>query len=754
MIGLLGGLLLLGAPGVEIRSAGVGGYHLPGPVPVLVRVTGDGETTTAGSLVLEYTGLDGDTVQYASNVPVVGTAATDHWVLVDPPHRDTLLGARLLDEAGDQLAASEPVALATLAKPVDRLPGAFATAELVAIVGTDRLGLEGLQVALTEQVMRRRLLPITMTADALPPLPAALRGLHAIIWSGGGAPDEALTDALLQWVHESGHLILTPPAMGPPWGQAGNPLAIRVGLETPAPAEGITTDMLSPFFEQPLQGDPPMLVRLPTDTPWRMVTPLHEDHALITRASLGHGHVTAVAMDPSRRALATLEGPDGGALRPSLPAFWGPALARHDLPSMSALRRAASEDRMRLNLSPAPSQVMQGGHVAAALRRDLTVGGRLLSAVVLAVLYLLSATVLLGTLTRRRRAWIVWPSFAAMSVVFALVTWAAGELLLPTHSQVQHLTVLDQVHGQPVQKATAYLELQLPGTGDRLVTVRDDATETARIEPWDPRADGIDVTFGDVRRLPERTHDDAMWMLARDTTARAQVHWTGTANPERWGRVFTPASGEPESIRPDGTAGALDYRLPVPLHEATMLLLSDLPPTPGQGGAWIKADTAGHPLVRGWWLGLGTINPGDRIVLNTLTKSPAADLMTVKHQSVAKQAAWTTDANAGLFWAALSTASLAPTPPWSMRFPKDTEHKWQRDANKMPIWGQIETLFGDHLDLGPWLAGPAVIIMGWVDQAELPIPLQINGADPDAVDGRTFVRWIMPLDGDTVGDDS
>jgi len=53
---------------------------------------------------------------------------------------------------------------------------------------------------------------------------------------------------------------------------------------------------------------------------------------------------------------------------------------------------------------------------------------------------------------------------------------------------------------------------------------------------------------------------------------------------------------------------------------------------------------------------------------------------------------------------------------------------------------------GRELDLSVWLNRPCLIVMGYLRDSELPIPLRVNGAKPVSEAGSvTMVRWIYPL---------
>jgi hypothetical protein len=619
VIALLGGMVLLAAPTVLLRSAGVADRLLDGPVPVLIDVDAADAEAGAGTLLVEYNGIDGDTVQHAISIPIVPGSKTAHWVIIDPPSFDTAVSASLIDADGVPLAVARPIQLDLLAEPFSTMGGlgSWSTPSLLLIVGTDRLGLEALQMSTRTLVLSEPILALSTNVESIPPHATVLRNIDTIVWSDGGPPDEPLSRAILEWVDAGGHLVLTPPAMGAPWGSGSGLIAAAAGLESVGPAEPVNVSALAALFDHPVSGEAPMLAELPDSAPWRAIRTSPSGVPLITRTPLGLGHITAVALDPSRRALASLRSDSPTGVRLGLAEAWGPILARRDLPSMPLFRTMTDEDRLRKNLLNQGYSRVTDRLMNRTLGRSTSVSGRLLLAAVFSAAYLLVGGVVLWRVLRRqqRMAW-TWPAFGATAVVFAIAAWLLGTALMPSTVHVKHFTVLDHVAGSADHHVQAWLDLQLPGTGDRELMVRNEATETARIAPWPTMAVIAPITFGDVRRLPPRTHDDAMHVIARDANTRAHVHWRGTADPEQWGRLFSSAPDEP--IHADGTSlhGRLVNRLPITLNDVSLIWITGNARVRPDDGLWQSPDNAGHPLVRGQWWRLGQLQPGATINLD------------------------------------------------------------------------------------------------------------------------------------------
>jgi hypothetical protein len=52
---------------------------------------------------------------------------------------------------------------------------------------------------------------------------------------------------------------------------------------------------------------------------------------------------------------------------------------------------------------------------------------------------------------------------------------------------------------------------------------------------------------------------------------------------------------------------------------------------------------------------------------------------------------------------------------------------------------------GRELDFAKWFGRPCLIIMGFLQNSPLPVPISVDGDTIDQSDGVTFVRWIYPL---------
>jgi hypothetical protein len=593
----------------------------------------------------------------------------------------------------------------------------------------------------------------TVTAQDLPTSSSAYDGINTIVWSDGGVPSAEVAEAVVQWVQSGGHLVLLPPALGSPWGQGAGNLATAVGVTETPMATSISTHHLQRFFDGDVAPIDLALPTLPTTSPWHAIRQTLDNTPVITRRNLGFGHVTMSSIDPSRRALGPIRSPEGRSAHIGLSTFWGPLLARRDLPSLTQLSNVVREDRLR-TMTPRTSQWLDDSLPTAWLHRSTSVSGRLLLAAMLGGMYfIVSGPLMWRVLGARSQRSYMWPAMAVCGLVFGVVVWGTGSIIMPSMTHVKHLTVLDHIAGTAQHRVQSWIDVQLPGSGNRLISTsaaQQRNTNAAFIRAWQP-ASATTITFGDVRRLPTAAHDSEVVTAARDATTRLHLNWTGVADPEQWGRLFSSTPGNPIGITDGALHGDLTNRLDVPVRNMSIIWIQG-PATPrAAGGAWLNPTTAGTPLVDGqWWSPMdGELLPGETLNLSLIQPSPDSDLARTLHD---RQMAFSglsipTHSQQRRAMELLSLWSLTTPPPWAVPRPTPgtTSGRAQREQAKAPEWDLPIRTFGADLDLGPWLASQALIVFGWIDATDLPIDLHIDGQGADAQDGMILIRWVLPL---------
>ena len=747
MIGALGGIsLLVAAQSIEVRTAGIAGRIFDGPIPLQIEVDGGEGEASAGQCVIEYTNADGDTVQDSTQVSIVPGTTTRAWVSITPPQADAFVSALLLDTDGTLLDVHGPTALPQLATR-DR------SASDIYIAGSDRLGLEALAALADQQVTSEPLRAALVRVDELPPLPESWIGLDTLIWHDAGPPDDHLGDAIMTWVRRGGHLVLTPPAMAQPWGAGSGPLSEAAGLDTVSSLGTMPTVEIQRLFDTPIEGTGPTIVDLPTTSPWQTVLTARHGAPLVARRSLGHGHVTAVAIDPSRRALDTLSTADNFPVSVGMRAFWGPVLGRRDLVVPTDVTLVKAEDRLR-KMNAHRGRPVTNAAMLPWLDRQLSVSSRILVVLLCTAIWAVVVPVVLWMRLRRsaRTRWL-WPTFAGLSVAASACAWGIGESLMHAETQINYIAVVDQVAGDPTSRMHAVLDVQIPGTGEVHVSAMDSTTTHAQLGPWQ-LDQGVPITFGDVRRLSPTPDSGTLNLIARDANSRMQLDWIGQPTPESWGRLLAVSTTDPVRVEDGRLKGTIDNRSGHELHAVSLIWIRNDPPRLSDGGTWTKPANAGFPQCSGQWWKQTSVPADATINLAQAVASPESDVFNAMHVNQMRFGEGIPGYNRTISRVALeylSLWSLATPPPWAVPEPMGQETQNMTAARrKAPEWRQAARHWGRHLDLGPWVTSDVLIVLAWIEADQPPFPIMIDDAPPNAATGEVFLRWIVPLSDDMV----
>src|SRR5690606_30916308 len=114
--------------------------------------------------------------------------------------------------------------------------------------------------------------------------------------------------------------------------------------------------------------------------------------------------------------------------------------------------------------------------------------------------------------------------------VFTAIAWGGAAAIRPSEFEGRHLTFLDHVYGQPVQRARGWISLLIPEYGETGVSIADPETlgrsAVGRpwhntVAPWEPGTPGFGgggAGFPDARgyRIDARS-PDTVFVPARAT---------------------------------------------------------------------------------------------------------------------------------------------------------------------------------------------------------------------------------------------
>lgn len=752
-------------------SFGVGGVARPGTWTG-IRLRIDDPSAEARELLVRVAGTDpdGDTPMY-EQVVATGGGAVDAWAYVRLP-TGLAAGDLFAVSAFEAIATEDPERPYRAGRFVGR---AFVGARLVVeasdgligvvnqrgSLGLSQFSLASQQGSFSPLGNERTEVVSQLGAESLPDRWMGLSGFEAIVW-GDVSPTGLGTErpaAIAEWVLRGGHLVVVLPESAQEWTSGANPLqSILPRVSVRAVESSYPIDSLMGLFDWTRSvatletPDPSVVVRElipdPTARSGEAMAILsdREGRVLVSRRLVGQGMVTLVGINLNAR----------GFLKHNLPraeAFWSRILGRRgqyksiaelndpttDLGKLGAMSRSRD---VRWYDDDVASLIATSGRSAAAL---------LLAFVTFTIYWGAAGPVGYWVLKRFSLVRHAWVMFLAMAGVFTLIAWSGAFALRPKSVSARHVSIIDHVYEQPVQRAIAWMSLLVPYYGEGTLRVADPAEGaligTDRLHnlvaPWSPRqAREGEGRFPDVRGYSIDARDpDRVTFPTRATVKQLEVQWAGEALAAwRMPRPVLPEgagdSGEPRlSIDDRGFArGVLRHDLAGDLVDVVVIAarrqnsigtaLRDglfvsaraakrLRWAPGEAWDLASIDATGWEPLN---LTLDALVPQARGALSageeTLFGTVEERLLGMSLFHLLEPPAYTVS----------STSSATLPRRWQM-------HGW---------------------DLSKWLTQPCIIVIGHMNEdAPSPVPMVFgSGGREFPTRGRTLVRWVYPLEAD------
>ncbi len=782
---------------LAVRTIGMGGKARAGEwVGVRVDVTDTGSQTRNVLIQAELPDSDGDTLL---SQRVIATTPGDRrsvWLYLRIPASWAAGGETLPVVAyeAEETGAGDISPAAGRAYRAGRLLGSTtfliqqnltAGRSLVGVVGTSMGGLD----QYNWPALKNEQYPPTghehtevtpgLAARDVPDRWMGLAAFDVLVWTGndpslhhprlleGDAPG-----AIEEWVQRGGHLVVMLPSIGQTWytpsGQTDHLLKDilpRVRVER---REGVSLEPLRSLLTRDRKAPLPESVVVQTLTPENagpfeampiMTGP--DGAVVVARRLLGSGAVTVVGLDTTHPKLRDVSA--------SLQAdhFWHRVLGKRlALPTPAKL-----DEDMKGKPGSAPawsSQVVPEIYEAvipAAISKSASAAAGVLLALVVFALYWLIAGPL-GYFGLRRRGWIqhAWVGFGAATVVFTAVAWTGASALKIRRVEGQHLTLLDAVYGQTTQRARSWISLFLPAYGEQRVSVASsDGRVHNALTPWDaPLSVGGSgfAAFPDARGYAMASRGpDTIRFPSRATVKQVQADWLG-AVPGTWGLPVptgagsAPVGGEVRLVarepvvdetlagrprsRDWAVEGTLTHNLPRGLKDvrAVLVLGQSAPARGGEAGA-LQAEAFSVVLPSGFvW------EPGTAVAVDQWFKPIATDMRADKdlenlrgRPTSALNVLGAVESSRDTVQAMMALSFFDQlTPP----------AKFDADSRTLP---RRQSTYG--YDLSRWFTQPCLMILGVMENSELPVPVTVDDLPADQVRervrGTTIVRWIFPL---------
>lgn len=791
IIGVWVVLLLIGSPvgaqevqrpGDEVQlsivSFGVGGLARESEwTGVQVQMQDLGSSSRDVILRLTIPDEDGDQTQYDRVVTANPGVLQSFWLYCWLPPRSAGVEYELKAfEAIDDGGADGP---ADIGFRAGRLLGAVpiynpaiqpASIGLIGVLGSYQIGLDqyGYTIGNNPWMLFGHELQRTspgLSIDNLPDRWQGLLTLDTLVWStattasndpGRLTPEKAR--AIREWVERGGHLVIIMQSSGDPWFLGSHPLrSILPDIKTPQRTEAVDLEpyraLLTESEESELPEDAVVYTFVPSDEAGRTdampVLNNADDECVAIRRVLGSGMVTVVGLPLT----------NGGLRRAGLPE---PEPIWHRLLGMrgDVQRPDQLNDQQKADVGNRSLLLFDEGVGGAISKTGTAVQGVFFGIVVFVLYWLLAGPLGYALLKHKKLTQHAWMAFVIGIAGFTAVAWLGATALRPKQSTISHLSFVEQVHGQDLQRARSWFSAMLPSYGQATLSSVDPesqsgfaAQESANLLiPWES-PDGSSVLGGGFPdnsgyRVQARA-PSALTVPTRATTKSFYAEWSGAPQwqmPYPVGELGGVGDGV-LSIEGAVVSGEVAHGLPEALKDVLVFVISREAPInrPGQNlGRRMIAQTSVHVPN----FGEGGWEPGRAVELRDITSLGANDQRNLRTNYFESAVRYGVDrsgitTNRG----SLSDRLIAS------RFMSQFEPPRFGAAQSDPVGQRLASRRMLHnWDLGRWFTQPTLIIMGVLevetgdaDPSAMPTPIWINGRRVPS-SGTTIVTWIYPLD--------
>lgn len=760
---------------LELVEFGVGNAFRPGSWTTL-RLRVSDASSTPREIMLRASGFDpdGDTPVYETVIAAPGLGGRDAWLSMYLPYdfdpgqavrvqafeaepvqngpRTHSPGELLVSRAFIPTSSDE--GSRTAARPIDQ------QAAMMALIGTRAPGVRQYNFAAPgtdwPPLGHERIDPVQMNPDSVPDLWIGLDPFEVIVWASDADPTRLGPEratAIREWVRRGGHLVVLLPLDAQLWQDPrSNPIA---GLMPDADLRRrelderqvrnlmpLLTRAVAPAVSETLQLHEFVPVE---NAPRNAMIPLLADadgRILAARRLVGLGMVSVVGLELDRPS-------------PDADVFWHRILGRRGRIVSSQAEAAALQttQEMRFNSRQAfwldrdiPDQIAKTGRAAAGLA---------LGFAVFALYWLVAGPLGYALLRKFKKTQHAWVMYLAAAGVFTLIAWSGAAAIRPARVEAAHLTVIDHVYDQGVQRTRSWMSLLVPRYGEALVRVPPDAPDAPAnlLTAWQPRERGGVIGFPDTRA----------YLLDARRPSEASIPVRSTVKQLRIDRAGQPVRdwGMPRpTVGPDATsdpalwldqrglpAGRLVHSMPGVLRDARLIVVRGqrtVGPL-GREREDIPADALAFPI--GDW---GPDSPLDLSELASRFITTAEDELDHGLQ------AWLN----GITPRVLSSGPIAGA---GARTGGDPISR----ITAAGFFGMIEPPRYDRaqafagpglarrwsmhgLDMSRWLTQPCIIVIGHIEGPS-PVPLTVGeeSAVRPVFSGTTLVRWVYPLPGRT-----
>ena len=774
---LISGAALAQDVTITLENFGVKSVYRPGDMTgIRFRLLSSLEQPVNVRLVWEAPEAVGDIIEHTRDIALTPGQPALVWMYGILPTHDKMTNQTLwtirvfeLDEQGRrgrELGASKvsPQTAQQAGQPVppiDGMIGVISQSMTNAGLGDYMVSSPGSQRPASFNEALRVINGIGLTD--LPDRWFGLASFRTLVWAEIGPIGlrDAAAEAIRDYIRFGGHLVILLPQAGNDWGLGAPPMHLLHDLlpQHAPQMRDMTLRELLPVLSKRSEvpeviGDLRLPVRIFTqlDNHYEPLFVLEDGELIGVQRTYGFGHISVIGIDPGSGTLAgTAAFVPGGVFETDV--FWNRVLGRRG-DTLKPRQLALLSDERRLRRSAIPLTVGTGPMFIEMISLSGSALAGLGLAFILFVAYWLLAGpigfALLKGSNRLRHSWI---AFALLGLVFTIVALGSVRVLRENDTRMQHITYLDHIARLPgqtrlddpqYQRITSWFTLFLPGYLPLEVDLESEPGLRNLISGFS--APSVPVTpFANVDRYTVAVNSKHRYTVpARATTKEMYARWIGSVD-EAWSRPFTV--DQPLEMQGDVLVGAITSRLPAALDSVTIIINK-----PRRTVQPVYADRTGQDpalVGRGGVLNVGELwsisrlEPGQTIDFSRPapgTASPALERAIATrfgdNISPSTTAGLTTSLNTNQRLLQLQALSL-----FEHLQPPDYLVLSRQDVDAARTY---ERVMAREIDLSAWMNRPCVIIIGYINNAESPLPLSIGGVRPQS-EGVTIVRWIHPL---------
>lgn len=764
-----------GEIGLVVTNIGLGNRPRPGDwTGIHIRVSERGDRQREIIVQASLPDADGDIAQYQTVLTTNPGIDQPVWVYARLPYgilsRNTVhIEAYEALEDPNAASAIDSIGfvpgklLGQVDAPVN--PNIRTDEGLIAVVGTKPGGINGYTqgaggLTVGNPLGHEVTQIVQLSPDDLPDRWMGLASFSDLVWNGP-APGELRIEqvrALREWVVRGGHLVIGMPSIGQDWfGLSNQELADMLPKATIDRVENVPIESLRPLLTDDRAKDHPLpdagitlnvLSAMADAGPEQAEAILNDDQGrtLVMGRLLGTGQVTLIGLPLDNPVL----------LRAGLPetdVFWHRVLGRRGFVASATEMKTLTQSNVYFNPKSRDNEQFDIDIPSMIAKSGRSLVGVTLGMVVFAAYWIIAGPGGFALLRRRQLDRFAWMVFVGVSLLFTAMAWSGATILRPRRVEVSHLSYLDHVYGQRVQRVHSWASVLLPVYGNATIGLASDDTPVGQgqllqaVSPWESfRKSTQQSSFPDARPYAINSRKpDAITCPARATVKQVQLDWAGGMKWESIRPVTTDNEDPMRAIRlaTDTRAGyalegKLIHQLPGTLEDVQIIVFrGQIPVQLGLGKGALLAQANAYALTPSKWA------PGDVLDLSIATAGKSVTVSAdAKFRTLVNRASRTPDgmpnpANARerLIW--LSFFNLFSPPEYSSQ------------GYEGPV--RARRLATHSLDMSRWATRPCVVVIGLLktageDSTAMPLQVWTNGTQRRVhASGTTVVRWVYPL---------